>query len=237
MLFIYIRHGAPIYDPDSLTPLGRRQAEAVGKRLAAYGVDRIYASTSQRAIETAKPASELLGKEIIELDFANEGHAWWDFCRKNENGEHTWATNVPRYKAMFSCEEVRSLGREWYNHPMFEDTNFARGMKRIQSESDTFFASLGYEHDLENNCYKAVRPNEERVAMFAHHGFGIAFLSCILDIPYPMFVTKFDMCHSGMTVIEFSGEDIVYPRTLQLSSDAHLYKEGLMTGYNNSIRF
>ena len=61
MLFIYVRHGAPIYDPDSLTPLGHRQAEAVGKRLALYGLDRIYASTSARAIQTAKPAAELLG--------------------------------------------------------------------------------------------------------------------------------------------------------------------------------
>lgn len=34
MLFFYIRHGDPIYNPDSLTPLGRRQAEALGKRLA-----------------------------------------------------------------------------------------------------------------------------------------------------------------------------------------------------------
>ena len=32
MLFFYIRHGDPIYSPDSLTPLGRRQAEALGRR-------------------------------------------------------------------------------------------------------------------------------------------------------------------------------------------------------------
>lgn len=37
MLFYYIRHGDPIYDPDSLTPLGKRQAEALGKRLATHG--------------------------------------------------------------------------------------------------------------------------------------------------------------------------------------------------------
>ena len=110
-------------------------------------------------------------------------------------------------------------------------------MERIQRESDAFFASLGYEHDLDGNFYRAVRPNDERVVMFAHAGFGIAFLSCILDIPYPMMITSFDICHSGMTVIEFDGDDIVCPKTLQLSSDAHLYKEGILTGYNNRIRF
>ena len=31
MLLLYVRHGDPIYSPDSLTPLGERQAEAVGR--------------------------------------------------------------------------------------------------------------------------------------------------------------------------------------------------------------
>lgn len=38
MLLFYVRHGDPIYNPDSLTPLGERQAEAVAKRLALHGV-------------------------------------------------------------------------------------------------------------------------------------------------------------------------------------------------------
>lgn len=33
MLLFYIRHGDPIYIPDSLTDLGKRQAEAVARRL------------------------------------------------------------------------------------------------------------------------------------------------------------------------------------------------------------
>ena len=33
MLLFYIRHGDPIYNPDSLTPLGERQAEAVAQGL------------------------------------------------------------------------------------------------------------------------------------------------------------------------------------------------------------
>ena len=64
MLFFYIRHGDPIYNPDSLTPLGERQAEAVGKRLALFGIDEIYASTSNRAQLTAKPLCELVKKDI-----------------------------------------------------------------------------------------------------------------------------------------------------------------------------
>ena len=42
MLLYYIRHGEPTYDPDELTPNGERQAEAIARRLARYGVDKIY---------------------------------------------------------------------------------------------------------------------------------------------------------------------------------------------------
>mgnify|MGYP002514795605 CR=1 FL=1 len=71
MLFYYIRHGDPIYDPDSLTSLGERQAEAIAKRLAIYGLDRIYASSSNRAILTAKPTCELLKKD---MDYVEKGN-------------------------------------------------------------------------------------------------------------------------------------------------------------------
>ena len=49
MLFFYIRHGDPIYNPDMLTPLGQEQAHAVAKRLALFGIDRVFASSSNRA--------------------------------------------------------------------------------------------------------------------------------------------------------------------------------------------
>ena len=42
MIFYLIRHGDPIYNPDTLTPLGYEQAQAVKKRLCQFGLDKIY---------------------------------------------------------------------------------------------------------------------------------------------------------------------------------------------------
>ena len=79
---------------------------------------------------------------------------------------------------------------------------------------------------------------DDRVALFAHQGFGLAFLSCVLDIPYPLMSTRFDMSHTGMTVIEFQqSEDFCLPRILSLANDSHLYREGLPTKYNNRLYF
>ena len=56
MILYYVRHGDPIYNPNQLTPLGERQAEAVAKRLAVYGIDRIYSSPSRLFPSAAQSA-------------------------------------------------------------------------------------------------------------------------------------------------------------------------------------
>jgi probable phosphoglycerate mutase len=117
-------------------------------------------------------------------------------------------------------------------------TSYERGIDRIHNESFEFFKSLGYEHIRNTGKYKVVKSNDKRVALFAHQGFGLAFLSVILDIPYPIFTNHFDMCHTGMTVIEFEEkEGFAVPKVLTLSSDSHLYREGLPTKYNNGLYF
>ncbi len=232
MLFHYVRHGDPIYNPDSLTPLGERQAEAVGKRLALHGVDRVFSSTSNRAILTSKPTCELMRiPEPTLLDFAEEGLTWRRVATVNENGVNTWAFYSGKHVELFTSPEVYELGHRWYEHP--ELTEFKEGFEAIYNDIDEFLLSLGYEHIRYTGRYKIVKPNNERVALFAHQGFGIAFMSCVLDIPYPIYCTRYDICHSGITTINFQeyGEYAV-PKVLVHSSDAHLYKEGLPTKYN-----
>ena len=112
MLLFYVRHGDPTYDPDCLTALGRRQAEAVGRRLATFGVDKIFSSTSTRALQTAQPTCEMLKKELTPLEFAHEGLAWKDLALDVEEGRRMWAFDIPEYRRMFINEEVKRMGRD-----------------------------------------------------------------------------------------------------------------------------
>ena len=65
-MFLYIiRHGEPDYETDTLTERGILQAEAVGKRLAAVGIDEVYSSPLGRAKETAAPLCKQLGLECV----------------------------------------------------------------------------------------------------------------------------------------------------------------------------
>ena len=220
MILFYMRHAEPIYNPDSLTPLGEQQAEALAKRLSLYKIDKIYSSSSNRAIQTAKPTAELLKKEIEILEFANENLAWKEFSIERA-GKRRWIFQDPQAKQLFAGESEASS----QNAPI----DYQKGIDRIYSDTFEFMKGLGYEHIKNTGRYKVLRPNNERVAFFAHQGFGIAFLSVLLQIPYPVIANHFDLCHAGITAIEFKEEGgYAIPKVLILSSDAHLYKEGLL---------
>ena len=236
MLFYYIRHGDPIYRPNSLTPLGQRQAEAVSKRLALHGLDKIYSSPSERALQTAMPTCEVLKQEPEILDFTNESHAYREFTLTQEDGSKRWLFNSFREMPPEQLKEFRDLGDRWYMHPSLADYNFEAGVKRVYAETDAFFAELGYEHIPYTGVYKVTKSNDQKVALFAHQGFGLIFLSCLLDIPYPSFATHFNINHSGITVINFAEKNgYCTPDILTLSSEAHLYHEGLPTKFENKF--
>ncbi len=235
MLFFYVRHGDPIYDPDSLTPLGKRQADALAKRLALYGIDEVFSSTSVRAIQTATPTCELTRNELTTLDFCHEKYAFSELSREL-NGKRRWIFEHPETLKLLTDPSVISLGYDWYTHP--DLAQYKNGVYRIYDNADEFFLTLGYEHIRGTGRYKVISSNDRRVALFAHQGFGLTLLSGVLDIPFPLFTTHFDICHSSMTVVEFKEVDgYAIPRVLTLSSDSHLYRDGLPTKYNRRIYF
>ena len=91
MLLYIIRHGDPDYANDCLTPLGKRQAEAVGRRLALRGIDCVYSSPLGRAKETAQPLCEMLKLECKIEEFVSEHLAYRDLSVDMGNGDSTWA--------------------------------------------------------------------------------------------------------------------------------------------------
>ncbi len=236
MILYYVRHGDPIYDPDSLTELGHKQAAALAKRFSLYGLDKIYSSPSNRAMQTAQPTCEVLGLNMEICDWADEARAWMDTHVITKEGKGSWCFSDRDTLRLLNDAEVLKMRQDWYKHPHFKENNFGKGIKRINQAVDEWLLSLGYAHDRENNGYKKVAPSPERVALFAHAGAGMMILSSLLDIPYPMFCSRFDFGHSSVTVIAFEdNEGLIYPRVCQFSNDSHLYKEGILTGYNNAI--
>ena len=246
MLLYFIRHGDPIYDPNCLTPLGKRQAEALARRLALYGLDKIYMSGSNRAMETAAPTLELLKKEGTILDWADEQHAWDEMSVSLPDGGRTWLFYTKEAREILTSREIRRLGDDWHEHPYFKGSDFAKGHLRIRRETRFFLRKLGFDFDEGKGRYKNLHYREDgtsdlkeqRVALFAHHGFGTNFVSSVLDIPYPQICLKTNYAHSTLTIIRFrEDEEYVIPEMLTMSNDGHLLADRLPTKYNNELYF
>lgn len=233
MLLYYIRHGDPIYHPDSLTPLGEEQAAAVARRLALFGVDEVYSSPSNRAILTAKHTCDLLGKPLHTLDFLNENDLdGLKLLREDERVDWLWSH--PTYAKILADRSVREMGDRWYEHPALAQFHFEKTILPINEKIDGFLASLGYTHAPDKGLYHVTGTHtEKRVAVFAHECMGKIFMSHILDIPFPYYAAHFEMHTSALTVIRFGctglteNEPYARAQVLSLSNDSHLYKDGL----------
>ena len=133
MILYYVRHGDPIYNPNQLTPLGERQAEAVAKRLAVYGIDRIYSSPSNRARQTAEPLCQIVKQQPVLLDWADENAAYEQMSMAEENGGRKWVFRHKEGRAVlnqqvqkvYTAENLVPLLtdviRSWAQKPEAED--------------------------------------------------------------------------------------------------------------------
>ena len=232
MLLFYVRHGDPIYNPDSLTELGHKQAQALVARMRICNPSKIFVSSSNRARLTAQPTAEALGIEPVVVDWANEKHAFADLSVSLPDGGRGWAGEQER--DLLASEEIRDMGHDWANHPLLAERGVI-GTERIAKDVDAWLETLGYHR--ERNGYRRIGETPERVALFAHWGFGLGFLSHLLDIPYPQMVTRFCIGHSQLTIVNFGDKDFAIPQVLQLSNDSHLFAAGVETKYVNRILF
>ncbi len=231
MLLYIIRHGDPIYNPDMLTPKGKLQAQALAKRLAVHGLDRIYSSPSGRALETAQPAADMLGLDINVEHWAREVDD--RFSVVMPDGSKKFAVNIEN--TVYRNEKNINLGNRWYEADILSDIDAKGAYDHICSCSDEFLARHGYVREA--GVYRIDKANNERIAVFCHGGLAAVWLSHLLNIPFHMFIAGIGISHTGVTILDFENRDngITAPYCLCLSDISHIYKEDLPLKFTNSI--
>ena len=223
MLLYIVRHGHPDYATDSLTERGWLQAEAVGKRLAATGIDQVYASPMGRARQTAEPTCRL-------LDLPCHIEPWAHEVQDERLTEEPYGKPVS--VTMVQNTYYRENGGiDLPYDRAYEAVGFRRsGMKDavayIEEGGRDFLERLGYKE--ENGVYRILRANEDKVALFCHSIMARAWISTLLHIPIHMMWAGFHYTHTGVTVLEFrNNEDgFTAPKCLCYSDMSHLYAHG-----------
>ncbi|HZA75499.1 MAG TPA: histidine phosphatase family protein [Acidimicrobiales bacterium] len=127
MELLLIRHARPLRvqsvdgpaDP-GLSPLGRRQAEALAAWLAAERIDAVYTSPLRRAVETAAPLGEALGvavtSEAALAEYDAEATAYIPIEDLRAAGDPRWM-EVPDDIAGFQARVGEGVDRLAAAHP------------------------------------------------------------------------------------------------------------------------
>lgn len=223
MLLYIIRHGEPGHD-GALTEKGRKQAEAVGKRMYNTKIDKIFTSPILRAKQTSEPACRLLGLDAKIEEWAHEigderlapmpdGTMKSVSLIQNTVYRENGNQDLPFDKA-YECDYIR-------------DSQMKKAVDYIEKNGNEFLERLGYRY--ENGVYKILKPSDEKVALFCHAAFSRAWISVLLHIPLHIMWAGFDYEHSGVTVIEFENNEngVTAPTCLRYSDTSHLYAEGI----------
>lgn len=218
MILYYIRHGQPNYEINCLTEQGKKQALLLSRRADLKDVEAVFSSPSRRAVQTAMPTANALGKEITVLDECDEDCAWSRFSMSTPSGDRWFYQNDVGIRALAKAQDA---GKVWWCDPIFGEKT-AENVQWYRDFADEFMLSLGFKHDRQNNAYKCTGAKYKKVALFAHEGAGYAILSAITDIPYPN-LTRLYNYHTGVTTLLFDeSKEIIVPEIATFSDTKHL---------------
>lgn len=221
MRLYIIRHADPDYPNRTITDKGHLEAQALAKRLAFQGLDRIYSSPLGRAIHTAQYTADTLNMDYQIEDWTQEtglllqDESIGEVCAWDLDGE------------IIRGEISPTTYHNWYHEKPFDSAVFREYFEALEQKSDEFLSRHGYVRDQRR--YRIVESNREQIAIFCHGGFGLTWIAHLLEIPIPIMWSGFVLAPSSVTTILFDerSDQWAVPRCLGLADISHLYEAEL----------
>ncbi len=199
------------------------EAKALAKHFKREGLDLIYNSPMGRAIHTMQYTAEALNMDSHTLEWTRELQ---DMKIEVDGFGPAVAWNL-------HGEIIRNVlpditNDNWHNlEYVKQNPNIYEKYRMIVNESDSFLKMLGYER--EGYKYRIVKTNRLKIAVFCHAGFGMAWLSHLLEIPLPLVWSGFWLAPSSVTTVLFDerSDKWAVPRCLGVGEVSHLYEAAL----------
>lgn len=241
MRIIFVRHGDPDYENDSLTPKGWQEAKLLAERISKWKVTDFYCSPLGRAQATASCTLQKMNRSAKTLDWTQEFTYPIDDPVTGRHGI-PWDL-VPS----FWSSDPKMFDQEAWVHSdiMKQNPDIAKNYTGVCEKLDDFLAGYGYQR--ENHYYKtigkkevflkkSIKPggnsdsaaacddDEPVVVIFCHLGAICIMLSHILNIPFPLLVHGFFLPTTSLTVLSAErrwGTD-AYFRVQAMGDTSHL---------------
>lgn len=221
MRLLFIRHGDPDYENDTVTEKGAREIELLADRLAKERIDEFYISPLGRAQVTARATLSRLHRTGETLGWLREFDA---FAKMPVTGEmhHIWdfmPSFMEEHPALYSADE-------WLKEPFFAASEVPMRYAQVCGGLDDLLYAHGYLR--KGNHYVAVNANRKTLAFFCHLGATGVLLSHLLHMSPVAFLQHFAAAPSSVTSVytEEREKGIVSFRCSCYGDISHLYAKG-----------
>ena len=196
-----VRHGDPDYENDSLTELGRREAEKLGEYLKYIPFTHLYSSPMGRARETCEPVARACAIEPVVLPWLHE--------LNGDDGEFwVWCISVKDLAARPDlARHIESVMQEQ--------------KEMLMAEWKSLLAGHGYA--CEDGVYRVRDNGAPVIGIFAHGGLILTLLSGLLGWPLPLVYAYLDYKPSAITHLKIVGDkESAVMRVVSVNSRPHL---------------
>ena len=179
MKILIIRHGDPDYKNDTLTEVGKLEAEFLKKRIEKENVTSVYCSILGRAKDTAKPFLNALSLKATYCDWLKEfGYATVLFPYNNEP-DSCWDV-LPEYVNTLQNIYHPTL---WKEEEFIKNSDVPKCYDYVVKNLDKILENHGYVRDGFN--YKVEKSNHDTIVLVCHFGVTAVLLSHLLNCsPY-----------------------------------------------------
>lgn len=218
MRIIFIRHGEPDYEHDTLTEKGWREAYLLAERVSRWDVKDFYCSPLGRARDTASPTLTIMRRDseiqnwlqefpasILDPETGNR-RCPWDFAPE------FWTAQPEFYDL-----------HRWSQTPLMQTGPVSETYKQVCDSLDALLSEYGY--DRYNGYYKVRKSNEDTLVFFCHFGVISVMLSHLLGISPVVLWQGFFLPPTSVTIL---ATEEIHPghagfRVQKLGDTTHLH--------------
>ena len=240
MRLLFIRHGDPDYEHDTLTEKGIREAICLADHIGTLKIDEAYQSPLGRAQRTAEYSLKKLGMTAETLDWLREFPATIDpnvskeahLAFPNELWRDEKADRyIPRIMwdvmpAYYGAHPELFDRNGWRESKLVGESNMVEIYDHVQKEFLTFLSERGYRK--EGELFAAEANNETTIAFFCHYGITSVLMSILWNTS--PFIPLQYMATAPTSVTELVTEErqkgIAIFRALRIGDTTHLTMAG-----------
>ena len=225
MRIIFIRHGDPDYEKDSLTEKGWREAALLAERVSRWKVTDFYVSPLGRAQDTASLSLKTMGRQAQTLPWLREFRA---FINDPMRGERVIPWDF--YPGFWTKEE------RMYDRNAFADTPVMRSgpvkeeYARVCAGLDGLLAHYGYvrEGGIYRTDLSGKTQKDAVIVLFCHMGITLYLCGHLLGISPVVLTGGFFLAPTSVTVLasEERERGTAYFRCQAAGDTAHLLMGG-----------